>query len=96
MEQAGIVELIKWYPPEQILLGTKTEFVMNTNFFIGFSVVTARPHEGGRAGSGEAVVSQNNLSLDMIRGAGNCHCILHLQSDSFHTFPGISIISMTR
>ena len=65
---------------------------MNTNFFIGFSVVTARPHEGGRAGSGEAVVSQNNLSLDIIRGAGNCPYILLLQSDSFHTFPGISVI----
>ena len=44
---------------------------MNTNFFIGFSVVTARTHEGVRAGSGEAVVSQNNLSLVMIRGTGN-------------------------
>ena len=65
---------------------------MNTNFFIGFSVVTARTHEGVRAGSGEAVVSQNNLALVMIRGTGNCHCILHLLSETFHAFPSISVI----
>ena len=67
---------------------------MNTNFFIGFSVVPARTHEGGGAGAGEAVVSQNNLALVMIRGTGNCHCILHLLSETFHAFPSISVIFM--